>query len=140
MKTLILSSVLFLSFLSFSQKIIVHVFERQEMVSFSKTSIDSVLTNPDYVHEMETGQTTYQIDLDEETSTYFLNGDEFSQLPIKCEDLGNGFLKINILEDGFDYGLIVNTDPQNESITWFWFTEEMTTVKKISKFVFEKSS
>jgi hypothetical protein len=65
MKTILLSLVLFLSFLSFSQKIIVHVFERQEMVSFSKTSIDSVLINPDYVNEMETGQTTYQIDLDE---------------------------------------------------------------------------
>jgi hypothetical protein len=140
MKTLILSSVLFLSFLSFSQKIIVHIFERQEMVSFSKTSIDSVLKNPDYVYELDTNQTTYQIDLDEETSTYFSNGERLSKLPIKCEDLGDGFLKINILEYDFDYGVIVNTDPQNESITWFWFTDEMTTVKKISKFVFEKSS
>jgi hypothetical protein len=140
MKTLLLTSVLFLSFLSFSQKLIIHVFERQEMVSFSKTTIDSVLTSPDYVYELDTNQTTYLIDLDEETSTYFSNGKQLSKLPIKCKDLGDGFLKINILEDGFDYGVIVNTDPQNESITWFWFTDEMTTVKKISKFVFEKSS
>jgi hypothetical protein len=140
MKTIFLTLSLLLSFLTFSQKIIVHIFERQEMVSFSKTRIDSVLTNPDYVYELDTNQITYQIDLDEKTSTYFLNGKKLSVLPIKFEDIGDNFLKINILEDGFDYGVIVNTDPQNESIIWFWLTDEMTTVKKISKFVFEKSS
>jgi len=139
MKTTFLTLIFFLNFLSFGQKIIVHVFERQEMVCFRKTSIDSVLMNPDQVYELDTDQTTYQIDLNRETSTYFLNGKEISELPIKCEDLGGGVLKINILEDGFDYGIIINTDQLNESITWFWFTDEMTTVKKISKFEFEKS-
>jgi hypothetical protein len=109
------------------------------MVCFRKTSIDSVLINPDQVYELDIDQTTYKLDLNSETSTYFLNGKQISELPIKCEDLGGGFLKINILEDGFDYGIIINTDPLNESITWFWFTDEMTTVKKISKFEFEKS-
>jgi len=140
MKTLLLSSVLFLSFFSFSQKLIIHVFEKQEMVSFSKTTIDSVLLNPDIVMDKNTDYTKYVIDLDQETSTYFINNEELSTLPIKCQNLGNGILKINIMEEGFDYGLLVQTDYQNESVTWFWFTDEMTTVKKISKFVFEKSS
>jgi hypothetical protein len=44
------------------------------------------------------------------------------------------------MEEGFDYGLLVQTDYQNESVTWFWFTEYSTTVKNITKFKFENPS
>jgi hypothetical protein len=140
MKTILVTLTFLLSFLTFSQKLIIHVFERQEMVSFSKTAIDSVLLNPDIVMDKNTDYTKYVIDLNQETSTYFLNNEELSTLPIKCQNLGNGILKINIMEEGFDYGLLVQTDYQNESVTWFWFTEYATTVKNITKFKFEKPS
>ena len=138
MKTILLTLVLFLNFLSFGQKIIIHVFEKQEMVSFSKTSIDSTLNYPDEVGDLDFNHTVYIINLNEETSTYFFNGEEISNLPIKCEDLGYGIIKVNIIEGDFDYGLIINT--QTESVVWFWFTESTTTVRKISKCVFEKTS
>jgi hypothetical protein len=138
MKTLFLTFGLLLTTLSFSQKIIIHVFEKQEMVSYSKTSIDSVLSYPDEVGDLDLNHTIYNIDLNEETSTYFFNGEEISKLPIKFEDLGYGVIKVNIVEGDFDYGLIINT--QTESVVWFWFTDEMTTVRKITRFYFEKSS
>ena len=47
-------------------------------------------------------------------------------------------IEIFQLEDGFDYGLIVNTNQLNESVVWFWFTDNMTTVKKITQFNIEK--
>jgi hypothetical protein len=138
MKTILLTLVLLLNFLSFGQKIIIHVFEKQEMVSFSKTSIDSVLNFPDEVGDLDLNHAIYNIDLNEEISTYFFNGEEISKLPIKCKDLGSGFLKINILEDEFDYGLIINV--QKESVVWFWFGDDTTTVMKITRCHFEKSS
>jgi hypothetical protein len=138
MKTLFLTFGLLLSTLSFSQKIIIHVFEKQEMVCERKTTLDSVYSSPDYSYDVDSTYTRYVLDLDEKTSTYFVNDVEKSVLPIEYEDFGDDVLKVSILEDGFDYGLLVNT--KDESVMWFWFTDYMTTVKKISKCRFEKAS
>ena len=138
MKTLFLTFGLLLSTLSFSQKIIIHVFERQEMVCERKTTLDSVYSSPDYSYDVDSTYTRYVLDLDEKTSTYFVNDVEKSVLPIEYEDFGDDVLKVSILEDGFDYGLLVNT--KDESVMWFWFTDYRTTVKKISKCRFEKTS
>jgi hypothetical protein len=124
---------------SFSQKLIIHVFERQEIIFIGKATIDSAITYPDIVNNVDTSYTCYVIDLDEQISTYYEGSILTSTLPIIYEDYGNGILKINILQDGLDYGLVVNTNSETESVTWFWFLDDMTTVKKISKFVFEKS-
>ena len=140
MKTIFLTLTFLLSFLTFSQKLIIHVFERQEMISLSKTSIDSVILNPDIVYDVDQSYTIFNVDLDNEISSYFVNGVKVNELPIKCVDLGDGILKINVLEDGLDYGLIVNTNIKSESVTWFWFESDMTTVKVISKFLIEKPS
>ena len=140
MKTLFLALTFLFSFLFFSQKLIIHVFERQEMVSFSKTSIDSVISNPDIVYDVDHSYTIFNIDLDNEISSYFVDGVISNELPINCVNLGDGVFKINILQDGLDYGLIINTNIKNESVTWFWFEGDMTTVKVISKFNIEKPS
>jgi len=140
MKTIFLTLFFFFNFLSFSQKLIIHVFEKQEMISFHRTSVDSVLMKPDLIYDVNSDYTKYIIDLGNETSTYFIDGVEISSLPIKFVNLGNGSLKINILEKSFDYGLIVNTNYGSENVIWFWFTDNSTTVKNITKFNIEKPS
>jgi len=45
---------------------------------------------------------------------------------------------VPILEDDFDYGLFLN--PIEENALWYWYDEDMTTVKKITQFPFLKSS
>ena len=141
MKNLFVSFLLsVVSFVSFSQKIIIHVFEKQELYSSTRTTIDSVILNPDTTYEMDTAYRKYILDLNEKTSTYFANGKVVSTLPIDYVELGNNLIKINILEGSFDYGLIINTNYENESVTWFWFTEYDTTVKLFTKFNIEKSS
>ena len=140
MKTIFLTLFFFFNFLSFSQRLIIHVFEKQEMISFHRTSADSVLIKPDLIYDVNSDYTKYIIDLGNETSTYFIDGVEISSLPIKFVNLGNGSLKINILEKSFDYGLIVNTNYGSENVIWFWFTDNSTTVKNITKFNIEKPS
>jgi hypothetical protein len=138
MKTIFLTLFFFFNFLSFSQKLIIHVFEKQEMVCERKTTLDSVYSSPDYTYDIDSTYTRYVLDLDEKTSTYFVNDVEKSVLPIEYEDFGDDVLKVSIIEGDFDYGLLVNT--KDESVMWFWFTDYMTTVKKISKCRFEKAS
>ena len=78
--------------------------------------------------------------MSDETSSYFIDGENVNILPIKSTNLGDGYLKVNILENGFDYGLMINTNYDNESVTWFWFDTFTTTVKIFKKFVIEKPS
>ena len=140
MKTLFLTPFFLLSFFSFGQKIIIHVFERQELISYTKTSIDFVISYPDITYEIDTSYRKYIIDLSDETSSYFIDGENVNILPIKSTNLGDGYLKVKILENGFDYGLMINTNYDNESVTWFWFDTFTTTVKIFKKFVIEKPS
>jgi len=140
MKTLSLTLFLFIGLISFSQKLIIHVFEKEELVCLRKTTIDSVLSTPDISYGVDDTYIKYVIDFDNETSTYFVNGVESSELPIKCTDLGDGILMVNILELGFDYGLVINTNLSNESVVWFWFDGNATTVKRITQFNIEKPS
>jgi len=39
-------------------------------------------------------------------------------------------MKQQILEQGFDYELLVSTESTDESVTWFWLMEDETHVKK----------
>ena len=113
------------------------MFERQEMVTYHKTTLDSVITNPDYVNEINNEQTKYVLDLNQKTSTYSYDGSEISVLPIEYENYGDNTLKVKILEGDFNYGLIINT--KDETVLWYWFSDYQTVVKKISKCYFEKS-
>ena len=140
MKTLFLTLTFLFSFLTYSQKIIIHVFENQELYSSTRTTIDSVILNPDTTYEIDTVYRKYILDLNEKTSTYFVRGNSVSILPINYIELDNKLIKVNIIEGDFDYGLIINTDYEKESVTWFWFTEYDTTIKLFTKFTIEKSS
>lgn len=140
MKTILISLVILHCLPAFSQKIILEVYERQEMRCFRKTTLDSVLSLPDAVYETDTVAARYVIDLDEKTSSYtrFNYPNVISVLPIAIEQHGNEMIQVHILEDGFDYGLFLN--PIKENALWYWYDEDMTTVKKITQLRFVKSS
>lgn len=99
-----------------------------------------MLLLPDAVYETDTVDARYVINLDEKTSTYtrFNHANFISVLPIAIEQHGNEMIQVHILEDGFDYGLFLN--PIKENALWYWYDEDMTTVKKITQFRFVKSS
>jgi hypothetical protein len=130
--------VLSTAFNAFSQKLIIHVFSKTELVSFRTTTIDSVLLNPDIDYGIDTTHTNYVIDFKQKTSTYFVNNIQIDISPIKISKINADVLVIKILEGGFDYGLVVNTNLKNESVTWFWFDAMATTVKRIDQFRIEK--
>ncbi len=122
------------------QQLIIHVFERTEQVCMRKTSIDSTLLNPDFTYEADTAYTKYVIDLEGLTSSYYVNNVFISELPISLDKTTDDQLKISILEEDFDYGLLVRATSFQENVTWYWFLEDQTTVKKINRFYIEKPS
>jgi hypothetical protein len=141
MKTLFLSFTLLFSVLSFSQKLIIDIFEKQEMVKFSNSDIDSVLLNPDIVYDIDSSnRTTFVIDFYSNTSTYFVNGVYINDFPVETSRVNDDILIVKILEEYYDYGLIINTNQKTESVTWFWFSENRTTIKVMTKFIIQKPS
>jgi len=140
MKTLLLTFGLLLSSFSFSQKLVIEIFERQELISYRNTTLDSVIMSPDVVSELEVTKTTYVIDLDEKTSSYFVGEEFLSVLPVDVIRAGDGLFVIKILEEGFDYGLIVHIGYDGDNVLWYWNSYQMTTVKKMTKFNIVKSS
>jgi len=140
MKTLLLTFGLLLSTFSFSQKLVIEIFERQELVSYRNTTLDSVIMSPDKVYDLEVTKTTYVIDLDEKTSSYFVGEELLSVLPVDVIRGGDGLFVVKILEKGFDYGLIVHIGNDGDNVLWYWNADQMTTVKKMIKFNIVKSS
>lgn len=139
MKWLIIFAVL-LPLGVFSQKVILQINEHQELVSYRETSLDSVLANPDLPYPVESVDVRYVLDLDEKTSSYFVGGALTSVLPIDTYFNETGGLVVKILEDGFDYGLLIHTDEGSPSAMWYWYAQGMTTVKKMVNFEFIKNS
>jgi hypothetical protein len=140
MKTLLLTFGLLLSTTSFSQKLVIEIFERQELISYRNTTLDSVIMSPDVVSDLEVTKTTYVIDLDEKTSSYFVGEELLSVLPVDVIRGGDGLFVVKILEKGFDYGLIVHIGNDGDNVLWYWNADQMTTVKKMIKFNIVKSS
>jgi hypothetical protein len=119
MKKLILLSFLFLIFTPKinSQKIYVDSYSkttyyiyrfRYEDSSFNLNKLESRI--PD---DVDFNVRRHVFDLDNMTSTYISNGDS-SVLNIKVDHITNTKMVIHILEDGDDYGYVIDLDPSNE--------------------------
>jgi hypothetical protein len=135
MKNLFVSFLLlFVSLVSFSQKLIVELYEKQDFVSYRKTTIDSVLMSPDYIFEIDNSKTKYVFDLDEKTSSFYREDEFISDLPISFEKISENLIMIQILQEGLNYGLLINMDPTNESVSWYGFFDFSTTIMKANRF------
>jgi hypothetical protein len=134
MKTYLLLILLSFSFFSFSQKLIVELYEKQDFVSYRNTTVDSVLMNPDYIFEIDNSKTKYVFDLNEKTSSFYREDEIVSVLPISFEKISEDLLQVQILQEGLNYGLLINMDPTNESVTWYCFFEFSTTIMKANRF------
>jgi hypothetical protein len=139
MKTYFLSILLFFFSFSFSQKLIVELYEKQDFISYRNTTIDSVLMSPDFISETDNSKTKYVFDLSKNTSLFYREDEFVSVLPISFVRISEDLLQVQILQEGLNYGLVINMDPTNESVTWYGFSEFFTTIMKANKFKIFKS-
>lgn len=139
MKSIFLFLSLFFFSVSFSQKLIVELYEKQDFVSYRKTTIDSVLMSPDYISDIDSSKTKYVIDLSKKTSLFYREDEFICDLPISFEKISENLIMVQILQEGLNYGLLINMDSTNESVSWYGFFDFSTTIMKANKFKIFKS-
>jgi hypothetical protein len=140
MKNLILLVGLLISTFSFSQKLIIKIQESNTFYSYSESKNLKVLLENSSLVSNDVVNTQYLIDFDEKTSSFYRNGKLVSVLPINIIKLNQTQFQIEILEEGFDYGLIVNTDIKNESVTRYVFYSSLTEINVMTNFEIIKPS
>jgi hypothetical protein len=140
MKNLILLVGLLISTFSFSQKLIIKIQESNTFYSYSESKNLKVLLENSSLVSNDVVNTQYIIDLDENTSSFYKNGKLTSVLPINVTKINQTQFQIEILEEGFDYGLIVNTDIKNESVTRYVFYSSLTEINVMTNFEIVKPS
>lgn len=140
MKNLILLVALLISTFSFSQKLIIKIQESNTFYSYSESKNLKVLLENSSLVSNDVVNTQYVIDFDEKTSSFYRNGKLVSVLPINIIKLNQTQFQIEILEEGFDYGLIVNTDIKNESVTRYVFYSSLTEINVMTNFEIVKPS
>jgi hypothetical protein len=139
MKNLFLLIVMFISIISFSQKLIINVFEMQ-----SSYIHDSLTTNSVRNLKVTSNGTKVPVDgsyiINLNTNTLiFLDQNVEYEYPIKVTKLSDNKMQIQILDTDWNVGLIVNTDLKNESILWYNILDVITEITIFSKFEIVKS-
>ena len=76
--------------------LIIHVFEKTEQVCFKKTSIDSTLFYPDITFDKDSTYTKYVIDMNELSSSYYVDNQWVSTLPVDVSLLSDGVMKVQM--------------------------------------------
>lgn len=127
-----------LSVTSFSQVMIIQVNEVQSFVGFSNQTLSEVMDQPFEYGSVEKKDCRYILNLNQKTVEFYRDGDLVSEGPLMIQSK-NGIQIVNFLNDGFDYGLIINPDITNESVTLFQYYEDKVEYMNFTDFEIVKS-
>ena len=139
MKNLFLLIVMFISIISFSQKLIINVFEMQSSYIHDYLTTNSVRNLKVTSNETKVPvDGSYIINLNTNTLIFLDQSVEY-EYPIKVTKLSDNKMQIQILDTDWNVGLIVNTDLKNETILWYNILDVITEITIFSKFEIVKS-
>lgn len=130
---------MFISIISFSQKLIINVFEMQSSYihdSLTTNSVRNLKVTSNGIKVPVDG--SYIINLNTNTLIFLDQNVEY-EYPIKVTKLSDNKMQIQILDTDWNVGLIVNTDLKNESILWYNILDVITEITIFSKFEIVKS-
>jgi hypothetical protein len=139
MKNLFLLIVMFISIISFSQKLIINVFEMQSSYIHDYLTTNSVRNLKVTSNETKVPvEGSYIINLNTNTLIFLDQNVEY-EYSIKVTKLSDNKMQIQILDTDWNVGLIINTDLKNESILWYNILDVITEITIFSKFEIVKS-
>jgi hypothetical protein len=139
MKNLFLLIVMFISIISFSQKLIINVFEMQSSYIHDYLTTNSVRNLKVTSNETKVPvEGSYIINLNTNTLIFLDQNVEY-EYSIKVTKLSDNKIQIQILDTDWNVGLIINTDLKNESILWYNILDVITEITIFSKFEIVKS-
>jgi len=133
MKKLFLTFGLLLSTLSFSQTLVIQVDEVQSYYGDTTQTIYDVLNGQTYDYTPTTKNCRYVINMSNNFVDFYRNDILESSSPITI-NFDNKFVIVDLLENGFDVGLIVNLDVNNESVVLYDRRPSFVEYMKFTKF------
>lgn len=138
MKTIFFIIALFVVTLVNSQVLRIRVYETVEYVNYDTVGVLSATSNIVEPVNINRGNCEYVIDLTNKTDKFFRDGILETEADISFVNEGSLFI-INFLYEGFDVGVVINTDIQNETFDWFSKTGDFYDIAKATNFEIIKS-
>ena len=137
MKTIIfILCLLFTTFVN-SQVIKIEVSEVMDTYGYD-TSVTNFLKDTNLIFETREVNSTYNIDLTNKSHTHIKNNVVLSEGEITFDDK-DGVILVKFLIDGYNIWMVINTDINNEQVTWFSNTDNFIELTKFTDFLIVKS-
>lgn len=103
------------------------------------TSVFNFINNDSLVYEYRKVNSTYNIDLTNKSYTHIKNNVVLSEGEITFDDK-DGVILVKFLIGGYNIWMVINTDINNEQVTWFSNTDNFIELTKFSDFIIVKGS
>ena len=121
-----------------SQVIKIKVSEVKDTYGYD-TSVTNFLKDTNHIFETRGVNSLYNIDLTNKSYAHIKNNVVLSEGEITFDDK-DGVVLVKFLIDGYNIWMVINTDINNEQITWFSNTDNFIELTKFSDFTIVKGS
>ena len=101
------------------------------------TSVFNFINNDSLVYEYRKVNSTYNIDLTNKSYTHIKNNVVLSEGEITFDDK-DGVILVKFLIDGYNIWMVINTNIDNEQVTWFSNTDNFIELTKFTDFLIVK--
>lgn len=127
------------SIVSFSQTVVIQVNEVQSFFGDPTWKLDRVLNDPYYTNAPVRKDCRYVINFNDSTVAFYRGGEMIEEGPAQILTV-DGVSIVKILEEGFDFGLIVDLRLESESITLYQIYSHEIECMKFTDFQIIKAS
>ena len=103
------------------------------------TSIFNFINDDSLVYEYRKVNSLYNIDLTNKSYAHIKNNVVLSEGEITFDDK-DGVVLVKFLIEGYNIWMVINTDINNEQVTWFSNTDNFIELTKFSDFIILKGS
>ena len=119
---------LMISTQSVAQIITIDVYETQPFVKWKKTTVEDVLTTPEWTGYKQKTDCKYVIDLNSMTSTFYHNGKFVSTIVIEKVVKVGSKLEMTLTDSNLKYSFVtyetkLTVDPANNTSSYTWYNE-----------------
>ena len=121
-----------------SQVIKIKVSEVMDTYGYD-TSVTNFLKDTNHIFETREVNSLYNIDLTNKSYAHIKNNVVLSEGEITFDDK-DGVVLVKFLIDGYNIWMVINTDINNEQVTWFSNTDNFIELTKFSDFIIVKGS
>ena len=121
-----------------SQVIKIKVSEVKDTYGYD-TSVTNFLKDTNHIFEARGVNSLYNIDLTNKSYAHIKNNVVLSEGEITFDDK-DGVVLVKFLIDGYNIWMVINTDINNEQVTWYSNTDNFIELTKFSDFIIVKGS